>query len=94
MNPPLRQMKNSMKEQRKKLIVFNKQRDSLKERWNESTDISLRNSIGSEGKAVKLQIQDIENYLKLCNTAMMKGQADKYQKLADFRHYKEMLRAK
>jgi hypothetical protein len=94
MNPPLRQMKNSMKEQRKKLIGFNKQRDSLKERWTATTDAAMKVSIGTEGKAVKLKINDIENYLKLCNTAMMKGQAYKYQQLADFRHYKEMLRAK
>ena len=94
MNPPLRRMKDSMREQRKLLILLNIRRDGLKVSWDDATDLRRRNDIGADGKAVKLRIKDIENYLKLCNTAMMKGKAEDYSKLAEFHYYKENLRAK
>jgi|TARA_B110000285_G_scaffold47103_1_gene53072 hypothetical protein len=94
MNPPLRRMKDSMREQRKLLILLNIRRDGLKKSWNDAADLRRRNDIGVDGKVVKAKIKDIENYLQLCNTAMMKGKATDYPKLADFHYYKENLRAK
>ena len=60
-----------MKLRGKHLLTLNKELKELREKFAGSTEISRRNDIEIEGKAVKAEIADTEAYLASCESAVM-----------------------
>jgi len=87
----LKEFKKSMKLRGKHLITLNDKLKKLREKFSESTEISRRNDIEIEGKAVKVEIADIEAYLVSCDSAVMNwvDTDDKtINNLADFKYWR------
>lgn len=86
----LKEFKKSMNLRGKHLITLNDKLKKLREKFSESTEISRRNDIEIEGKAVKAEIADIEAYLASCDSAVMNwvDTDDKtINNLADFKYW-------
>ena len=87
----LKEFKQSMKLRGKHLLTLNDKLKKLREKFSESTEISRRNDIEIEGKAVKAEIADIEAYLASCDSAVMNwvDTDDKtINNLADFKYWR------
>ena len=87
----LKEFKQSMQLRGKHLITLNKKLKELREKFAGSTEISRRNDIEIEGKAVKAEIADTEAYLASCESAVMNwiDTDDKtINTLADFKYWR------